>query len=83
MLDKLSLAKEKERLRQENKELQDILKQYLDGISVNEDVLSGSNPLLIVNGKVNLNAPPVRNTTVVAPPAIVEGNHMVETRRIS
>ncbi len=36
-----------------------LLKQYLDGVSVNDDVMNNNNPLLVVNNKVNLNRPPV------------------------
>ncbi len=54
--------------------------QYLDGITVNTDVLSGPNPLLVVNGKVNLNVQPVRQAVK---PSVVEAAHMVETRRVS
>jgi len=80
LLDKLAIAKEKERLERENHDLQAILKQYLDGISVNEDVMRGPNPLLVVNGRVNLNAPPVRRTGRVP---VVEGNHMLSTHRVA
>jgi hypothetical protein len=31
----------------------------LDGVSVNDDVINNSNPLLVVNNRVNLNRPPV------------------------
>ncbi len=40
---------------QENRDLRSILKQYLDGITVTADAVDGPNPLLVVNGKVNLN----------------------------
>jgi len=80
LLDKLAIDKERDRLRKENTDLQAILKQYLDGISVNEDVMVAPNPLLVVNGRVNLNAPPVRR----APGdklTVIEGNQMVSTGR--
>lgn len=53
-----------------------LLKQYLDGVSVNDDVITNPNPLLVVNNKVNLNRPPVvaqdgAHTTVI------EGNFEV------
>ena len=44
LLDKLAIEREKERLQKENTELQGILKQYLDGISVNEDVMAQVGP---------------------------------------
>lgn len=77
ILDKVAITKEKERLMQENQDLQSILKQYLDGICVNEDVLKSNNSLLVVNGKINLNiAPPKHGSHMV-----IEANHMVNTKR--
>ena len=53
LLDNLAIDKEHGRLSQENAELREILKQYLDGISVHEDVLNNpENPLLVVNSKL-------------------------------
>eukprot|EP00898_Chlorokybus_atmophyticus_P001718 jgi/Chlat1/2547/Chrsp175S00145 len=51
--------KEQARLLKENADLRQILKQYLDGISVNHDVLTApqGNPLFVVNHKLRLNAP--------------------------
>lgn len=59
LLDKLSLDKEKQILSTENAQLRILLKQYLDGISVNDEVLSHTNPLLVVNNRTNvrLNVP--------------------------
>ena len=54
LLDKLAIAEEKKRLVKENTDLRSILKQYLDGIAVTEDAVDNDNPLLIVNGRVNL-----------------------------
>jgi hypothetical protein len=51
-LDKLALEKEKERLLKENEDLRALVKQYLGGITVSEDSISGENPLLIINGKM-------------------------------
>lgn len=59
-LDHLAIEQEVKRLGKENLQLRSILKQFLDGVSVNEDVLSQPNPLLVVNGKVNLNHVPVK-----------------------
>merc|ERR1711937_741999 len=78
LLDKVAIDKEKERLEKENKDLQAILKQYLDGISVNHEVMTSSNPLLVVNGKVNLHAPVRGDVSNV----IIDGNHMVGTGRV-
>jgi len=59
-LDHLAIEQEGKRLQKENLQLRSILKQFLDGVSVNEDVLAQPNPLLVVNGKVNLNYVPVK-----------------------
>merc|ERR1712224_1151135 len=60
-LDHLAIEQEKQRLEKENVQLRSILKQFLDGVSVNEDVLAQPNPLLVVNGRVNLNHVPVKH----------------------
>ncbi|KAJ3353225.1 Dynein regulatory complex subunit 2 [Entophlyctis luteolus] len=52
-LDVLALRKQKETLQEENTSLRSILRQYLDGISLNEDVLNQLNPLFVVNGRTN------------------------------
>jgi len=52
-LDKMALESEREELRRENEDLKTILKRYLDGISVNDEVMSRANPLLIVNGRTS------------------------------
>lgn len=54
LLDKLAICEEKRRLEKENADLRGILKQYLDGIAVTEDAVDHDNPLMIVNGRVNL-----------------------------
>jgi dynein regulatory complex subunit 2 len=65
LLDKSSLDKEKQMLSTENSQLRLLLKQYLDGISVNDEVLSNTNPLLIVNNRTNVKMnPPVGNSLV-------------------
>jgi len=61
-LDHLAVEQEHKRLSKENVQLRSILKQFLDGVSVNEDVLSQPNPLLVINGKVNLNHVPVKRS---------------------
>ena len=69
------IERERERLKHENADLRSILKQYLDGISVNEDVINNPNPLLVVNHKTNVVMPSGYQRP---PPAtIVEGAHTV------
>ncbi|VDI16575.1 Hypothetical predicted protein [Mytilus galloprovincialis] len=79
-LDKLALDKEKMGLVQENQQLRTLLKQYLDGISVNDEIISQVNPLFIVNNKTNvkLNVP-VTDPRVQRPVAqtVVEAAHVV------
>ena len=52
LLDVMGIERERDRLGNENGDLRSILKQYLDGISVNEDVINNPNPLLVVNGRL-------------------------------
>ncbi|CAL8098390.1 unnamed protein product [Calicophoron daubneyi] len=54
-LDRLAILKERDMLDQENLQLKSLLKQYLDGISVNEEVIAEANSLLVVNGRSNVN----------------------------
>jgi hypothetical protein len=54
-LDQAAIERERGRLDQENEDLRTILKQYLDGISINEDVVNNpANPLIVVNNKLML-----------------------------
>jgi hypothetical protein len=50
-LDKLSLEKERSILQSENMQLKMLLKQYLDGISVNDEIMSQTNPLMILSSR--------------------------------
>ena len=54
LLDKVALDKERNKIFEENSNLKLLLKQYLDGISVNAEVLNQSNPLLVINGHTNV-----------------------------
>lgn len=51
LLDNVAIGKEKERLQLENAQLQDLIQQYLEGLQVNDQILSGDNPLLVINGR--------------------------------
>lgn len=53
-LEKLALEKEKSVLVADNQQYRNLLKQYLDGISVNDEILSQKNPLVVVNGSTNI-----------------------------
>jgi len=77
LLDEMAIERERDRLQRENTDLRSILKQYLDGISVNEDVINAPNPLLVVNHKTNIVMP---SGFARPPPAtIVEGAHAAMT----
>lgn len=54
LLEKLAIDKEKGKLVAENQRLKAILKQYLDGVSVNDEILSKANPLFVVNSHSNI-----------------------------
>ncbi|XP_006870160.1 PREDICTED: coiled-coil domain-containing protein 65 [Chrysochloris asiatica] len=56
-LEQLSLQHRRAQLLEINCKLREMLKQYLDGISVSDEVLSQLNPLLIVNHRSNLPQP--------------------------
>ena len=76
LLDVMGIEREKARLQSENGDLRSILKQYLDGISVNEDVINNPNPLLVVNHKTNI----VMAASYQRPVAstVVEGSHEMQ-----
>ncbi|XP_003405474.2 dynein regulatory complex subunit 2 [Loxodonta africana] len=56
-LEQLSLQRRRTQLFEINEKLREMLKQYLDGISVSDEVLSQLNPLFIVNHRSNLPQP--------------------------
>lgn len=81
LLDKIALDKEKSVLSQENHQLRMLLKQYLDGISVNDEILSQVNPLFVVNHRTNVKmSVPVMDARVRRAGAqnIVEAAHVVK-----
>ena len=73
LLDEQAIERERDRLRRENTDLRSILKQYLDGISVNEDVINAPNPLLVVNHKTNIVMPNAQRQPVAT--TVIEANH--------
>jgi len=52
-----------------------MLKQYLDGISLNDDVLKNMNPLVVVNNKIKINKLPVEKMD--GSQTVIEGNKVV------
>lgn len=71
LLDRLAIQKQKEALAKDNQMLKSLLKQYLEGISVNDDVLRSNNPLFVVNHRIHLTQEPVEEEHR---PVVVEGN---------
>ena len=80
-LDKLAIEKQKATLEKENLFFKNLLKQYLDGVSVNDDVINNNNPLLVVNNKVNLNRPPVVRDDAMHT-TVIEGNTVVNSNAL-
>ncbi|KAI9205758.1 coiled-coil domain-containing protein 65-like protein [Polychytrium aggregatum] len=79
-LDKLGLEKQHKTLQEENAHLRSILKQYLDGISVTETVLSQLNPLIVVNGRTNA---PLDHPQSQMNLTYVEARHQLEAQKMN
>ena len=54
LLDKVAVEKERSIVASQNQQLRALLKQYLDSISVSDEVLSKANSLLIINSRTNV-----------------------------
>jgi len=52
LLDRTAMEVEGKRLNQENDRLRGLIKQFVDGISVNDDVMSSANSLMVVNNSL-------------------------------
>lgn len=76
LLDKAAIEKQKVQLNKENMFFKSLLKQYLDGVSVNEDVMQSPNPLLVLNNRINLNRP----VKELAEKPVIEANQVINTR---
>ncbi|XP_040136655.1 dynein regulatory complex subunit 2 isoform X3 [Ictidomys tridecemlineatus] len=82
-LEQLSLQHRRAQLLEINGKLREMLKQYLDGISVSDEVLSKFNPLFIVNHQSNLSQPLSTSTAQSGdkpPPTtynIIEAAHII------
>ncbi|XP_004274430.1 dynein regulatory complex subunit 2 isoform X1 [Orcinus orca] len=82
-LEQLSLQHRRAQLLEINEKLREMLKQYLDGISVSDEVLSQLSPRFIVNQSRNLPQPPSMPTAQPGgqkPPAtynIIEAAHVI------
>lgn len=64
LLDRAAIEKERDDAAAENERLRGMLKQYLDGISVSEEVLNQNNTLFVVNHRSNMPAVPVGDARV-------------------
>ncbi|XP_036617787.1 dynein regulatory complex subunit 2 [Trichosurus vulpecula] len=75
-LEQLSLQRRRAQLLETNEKLRHMLKQYLDGISVSDEVLSQLNPLLIINQRSNIPLPHI--DTSQKPPIynVIEAAHV-------
>lgn len=82
-LEQLSLQHRRTQLLKINEKLREMLRQYLDGISVSDEVLSQLNPLFIVNHRSNLPRPlstPTAKPGDKKPPTtynIIEAAHVI------
>lgn len=64
---------------------QAIVKQYLNGVTVNDEVMKSINPLLVVNGRVNINKaglPLHSHKGAEHEKTVIDANHMVATHRV-
>ena len=79
-LDVHALDKEKEKLSIQNHKLRTMLKQYLEGISVSDDVMSRANPLMqCVTSPLTYQGPALGEKRRLAPPiTVVEAAHVVK-----
>ncbi|XP_066239535.1 dynein regulatory complex subunit 2-like isoform X3 [Saccopteryx leptura] len=82
-LEQLSLQRRRAQLAEVNDKLRETLKQYLNGISVSEEVLGQPNPLLMVNYRSSVSqssstptAPPPPGRAADTTPYVVEAAHV-------
>ncbi|XP_072540745.1 dynein regulatory complex subunit 2 [Salminus brasiliensis] len=77
LLDRLCLEREKAVLGRENQQLRILLKQYLDGISVSDEILHQQNPLLMVS-RPSPQATPTSETQTHKRYTVIEAAHVVQ-----
>jgi hypothetical protein len=84
LLDNKAVEREKKALEDENQKLRILLKQYLDGISVSDEIMSQKNPLVIVSSSnrpmqlsVPVGDPRVQRQSAMRIP-VVEAAHVVK-----
>ncbi|XP_053492848.1 dynein regulatory complex subunit 2-like [Ictalurus furcatus] len=77
LLERLCLEREKKVLGEENQQLRILLKQYLDGISVSDEILQQQNSLLMVSCP-SLHASPASETQAHPRRTVIEAAHVVQ-----
>ncbi|KAI4902996.1 hypothetical protein NFI96_012023 [Prochilodus magdalenae] len=77
LLEHLCLEREEKVLSRENQQLRVLLKQYLDGITVSDEVLHERNPLLIVS-RQSLQATPTSEAQTQKRHTVIEAAHVVQ-----
>eukprot|EP01138_Halocafeteria_seosinensis_P013129 gb/GECG01013409.1/.p1 GENE.gb/GECG01013409.1/~~gb/GECG01013409.1/.p1 ORF type:complete len:602 (+),score=132.67 gb/GECG01013409.1/:1-1806(+) len=77
LMDELTMEAERDRLRQENQQLQYLVQHYLEGVRVKEDTVDDDNPLLVVNGRTGTDQLPVRTTARGGSPVAVNAAETV------
>ena len=82
LLDTIAIDKEKQRLAEENAQLQDLISQFINGTRVSDAILNEDNPLFVVNGRANLNHnPPVRAVRpTIQDAATIQNTNMISRR---
>ncbi|KAI5623667.1 coiled-coil domain-containing protein 65, partial [Silurus asotus] len=76
-LERLCLEREKKFLELENQQLRILVKQHLDGFSVNEEILQQQNSLLMVSGALQQTSPPSETRTKTHR-TVIEAAHVVQ-----
>lgn len=76
-VDVLRLQKRIVELKQKEQDLQNKLTVCRNGVTVNDDVMKGRNPLLVINGKMNTLIPSQEHKKKRL--TVVEGNHFLST----
>ncbi|KAB5584100.1 hypothetical protein PHYPO_G00103530 [Pangasianodon hypophthalmus] len=77
LLERLCLEREKKVLGWENQQLRILLKQYLDGISVNDEILQQRNSLLMLSCP-SLQASPASESQTHTRRTVIEAAHVVQ-----
>ncbi|XP_026782025.3 dynein regulatory complex subunit 2 [Pangasianodon hypophthalmus] len=77
LLERLCLEREKKVLGWENQQLRILLKQYLDGISVNDEILQQRNSLLMLSCP-SLQASPASESQTHTSRTVIEASHVVQ-----